>query len=326
MLARGISTTTLAACACQVALQDELDEALAGGDQGRVDSLLQHSSEDPQQLFERSIAMAAGWGCQQGATGEGAGTGTVVQAPAGGEQAPAPVPASGVAAEGPGACGQEAVGSAAGVPAGDGLQTSNGVDANGSACMAEEPAVPAAPAAQADGSSMQGPPGSGGQEQEAPAALPAVMQQQEPQQQAPQQQEPQQHEPQQPLGSTGPGWQWYPYSYLGGYLVRRAEFLGKCAAAFPAAADGYAAAALSSLRGGLGALAEGAAVLAKYKYMPTGEKGKTGNTGNTDGKQVQAGWKFSQTSWGRLVEKDQGQGTDQRDCSCSWQHCLELCP
>lgn len=70
---------------------------------------------------------------------------------------------------------------------------------------------------------------------------------------------------------TTPGWQWYPYSYLGGFLLRRGGFLMRGASQLPAVREVYAARALCTLRQALQCFAAGAAVLARYHFSPTGE-------------------------------------------------------
>lgn len=244
-------------CPCQVAQQDELDAALDLRDQQRLDALLQRRSEDAQELFERAIAMAAGQEWRQEGPSAGPADSTAAH--------PAPRVAAGGEPDGAAAC----EGSVAGL---------------GGACAQQAPAEPASTVQPGEGSSGS-PPGALGYAAAEGQAVPANLCSQAPQQQPPQQQassDPSTAAAEEAVGSpaeaTGsdPGLLFYPYSYLGGFLARRAEFLGKCAAAFPESAQRYAALALGSLRGALAAWAQGAGVLAKYRFSPTGGDGMLG--------------------------------------------------
>lgn len=82
-------------------------------------------------------------------------------------------------------------------------------------------------------------------------------------------------------GCVGPCW--YPFSYLAAYLGRRADFLsGRCAAAFPGAAQALHGHALDAVREALAWCGAGGAVLSQYTYRPqTGgtQKSSVGTAG-----------------------------------------------
>ena len=232
---------TPSCCRCrsarlQVALQDELDAALEEGDQGRVDALLQRRPEDPQELFERAIGMAAGWGSPAAGSAEAGGGGAAAGCDSAGASA-------GQGQQG--GAGAEAEDGAPG-PMGGGLGGPH--DAAGAA---------AAESSRADGGAEAGPAAASAAKVPDAAAPPAAG-------------------PAGGLlaalegGAADPGWQWYPFSVLAGYLARRAEYLAKCAAAFPADALRYSAAALGAFREALAWAAAGGGVLVKYRFSPTG--------------------------------------------------------
>lgn len=238
----------------QVGQQDELDAALEEGQQARVDALLQRRSGDAQQLFEQAIAMTAAWGTQEAQAGpsaaEASGNGTVDVDIAGAGTACSPEEGGVKAVQASPAAPVDAVATAPG-------ESAAPADAVPPSASAEAAVV------EARNGACVGEPAAGGQPE----------QHQQPQEQ---QQQQQQSEGLAPWPTPAlqppadPGWQWYPYSFLGGYLARRAEFLAKCAAAFPADAERYAALALGALRGALSWFAAGAGVLARYRFTPTG--------------------------------------------------------
>lgn len=67
-------------------------------------------------------------------------------------------------------------------------------------------------------------------------------------------------------------YQWYPYSFMAGFWGRRAAFLGKCAAAFPAHAAMYSNKAKAALLEAVRCAGQGGRVLARYSYATTGEQ------------------------------------------------------
>ncbi|GAB4822004.1 hypothetical protein N2152v2_009050 [Parachlorella kessleri] len=265
----------------EVVGQDELDAALAAGDQAHLTSLLQRTAEDAQELFESAIALAAGQEhrppsfCEGGSNcpserQEAAAAPSVaapeLRAAAAGATIPAAAAVSAPSLRSTASIAQQTVEAVGGVQGADEVVAggSGALTDEGPNCVQDDTAMPpagvaagAAVASSAPETTLQQGASAHAGADAAAHACPAAGQQHQHQQQLDNR-----------LLAGDPGWQWYPYSYLGGFLARRAEFLDKCASSFPSCSQEYTQMALSSLRDALHAVATGSAVLAKYRFNP----------------------------------------------------------